>query len=445
MGISQISAAFDPLAAGQGMHDLAARLFPICRSITGDGVRRTLNLLQALAPLQAREVASGSRVFDWTVPREWNIRGAWIKDPFGKTIVDFADSNLHVMSYSTPVHRRMPLEELRPHLFSIPEKPDSIPYRTSYYSENWGFSLPHRQLETLPPGEYEVRIDSSLENGSLTYGECLLPGRGPEEILISCHVCHPSLANDNLSGIVVAAWLAKTLAHHDLRFSYRFLFIPGTIGSISWLAQNEEKTPAIHSGLVLTCVGDAGAFTYKKSRRGDTPIDRAMAHAIAHHPDGGRLVEFSPYGYDERQFCSPGFNLPVGCLMRTEHGKFPEYHTSADNLQFVSAEQLGGTLRLCLSALEILEENAVYINRFPKCEPQLGKRGLYNATGGAGIERENLAMLWVFNYSDGEHSLLEIADKAGMPFAVVRRAAERLREHGMFEGAETAHRVVTGA
>jgi aminopeptidase-like protein len=445
MNISQISAAFDPLSAGDGMHELATRLYPICRSITGDGVRRTLDMIQSLVPIEVREVATGTRVFDWTVPREWNIRDAWIKGPNGEKVVDFADSTLHVMSYSTPVHRRMSLEELRPHLFSIPGKPDWIPYRTSYYNENWGFCLTHRQLEALPPGEYEVHIDSSLELGSLTYGECLLPGSSSEEILISCHICHPSLANDNLSGIAVATWLARTLAGGDLRFSYRFLFIPGTIGSITWLARNEEKAAAIHSGLVLTCVGDSGAFTYKRSRRGDTLIDAAMAHALAHHPDGGRLVEFSPYGYDERQFCSPGFNLPVGCLMRTEHGKFPEYHTSADNLNFVQAGQLGGTLALCLNVLEILELNSVYTNKLPKCEPQLGKRGLYNATGGAGIERENLAMLWVLNYSDGQHSLLEIAGKAGMPFSVVRRAAERLREHGMLEGAETAHQVVTRA
>lgn len=425
---------FEP-APGDPMYRLVKELFPICRSLTGDGQRKTLAILREFIDLTVHEVPSGTQVFDWTVPREWNIRDAYIKDASGRKIVDFAQSNLHVMGYSVPVDRRMSLEELKPHLFTLPEHPEWIPYRTSYYRENWAFCLSHRQFVEMRDGEYEVRIDSSLTNGSMTYGEYVVPGKRAEEILISCHICHPSLANDNLSGIAVAAMLAKELSTGPRRrYTYRFLFTPGQIGSIAWLCRNEHRVGLIRAGLVLACLGDAGGFTYKKSRRGDTLVDRAARQALGETGADFTVQEFSPFGYDERQFCSPGFNLPVGCLMRTPHGCFPQYHTSADDLDFVRPEYLGQSLERCRAILCILEDDRTLINLTPKCEPQLGKRGLYGSVGGAagGRERET-ALLWVLNFSDGAHSLLDIAERSGLPFAAVDNAARDLERHGLLK------------
>jgi aminopeptidase-like protein len=427
-----VATAATPTEPGRAMHELAAELYPICRSITGDGVRRTLARLAEEIPLEVHEVPSGTPVFDWTVPREWNIRDAWIADPRRERVVDLARSNLHVMSYSVPVHRRMPLEEMREHLFTLPEHPDWIPYRTSYYNDAWGFCLPHSQLEALEDGEYEVCIDSSLEDGYLTYGECFLPGEEDGEILVSAHVCHPSLANDNLSGLVVAAALARTLATRRRRYGVRFVFIPGTIGSITWLARNEQRAAAIRAGLVLTCVGDPGDVTYKRSRRGDAEIDRAVEHVLESSGAPHEVQDFFPYGYDERQYCSPGFDLPVGCLMRTPHGRFPEYHTSADDLDLIRPESLADSLRVCLAVVDVLEGNRTYLNLNPKCEPQLGKRGLYQAIGGdSDRQAAQMAMLWVLNQSDGRHDLLDIATRAGMQFDVIHTAAARLHDHGL--------------
>ena len=411
---------------GQDLHRFAAELYPICRSITGDGIRQTLASIQKRIPLKIFEVPSSTSVFDWTVPREWNIRDAYIKSPDGKRVVDFKKCNLHVVNYSTPVHATMSLSDLRPHLFTIPERPDWMPYRTSYYKEDWGFCLSHNQMLALQEGQYEVHIDSTLENGHLSYGECYLPGRSTEEILISCHACHPSLANDNLSGLTVATHLAQFLSGRDLRYSYRFLFIPGTIGAITWLARNQEHAARIRHGLVLTCIGDSGAFHYKKSRQGSAEIDRATAHVLSHHSQSPRILEFSPYGYDERQYCSPGFNLAIGCLMRSVWGTFPEYHTSADNLEFIRPEKLAESLRVCTAIMDVLEGNRRYRNLSPYCEPQLGRRNLYRPTGGEGIGSEINARLWVLNFSDGEHSLLDIAEKSGLPFSLVHDAAELL-------------------
>jgi aminopeptidase-like protein len=411
------------------MHRLAAELYPIPRSLTGDGVRRTLARLGELIPLRVHEVPTGTPVLDWTVPKEWNVRAAHVRDPSGRRVVDFVDCNLHVLGYSVPVSRRISLAELKEHVFTVPEHPDWIPYRTSYYSETWGFCMSHRQLEQLPAGEYEVYIDSTLEDGSLTFGECFLEGDTSDEVLVSCHVCHPALANDNLSGIVVATELARIMAFAARRYSYRFLFIPGTIGSITWLARNEERADAIKHGLVLTCVGDPGHSTYKRSRRGDAEIDRATEHVLEHSGKAHAIQDFSPYGYDERQYCSPGFDLPVGCLMRTPHGAFPEYHTSADDLALIGSEHLADTLAKVLLVFDVLERNRTYLNQNPKGEPQLGRRGLYGAIGGEADRRtEELAMLWVLNQSDGSRSLLDIAERASMPFEAVARAAERLRE-----------------
>jgi aminopeptidase-like protein len=421
----------DAAAQGAGMHGLLGELYPICRSITGDGVRQTLARLAREIPLVQHEVPSGTRAYDWTVPREWNIRDAYVKDAQGRRVIDFRAHNLHVVSYSVPVHRTMTLAELRPHLHSLPDRPDLIPYRTSYYKEDWGFCLPHRELEQLAEGEYEVLIDSTLQDGHLTYGECLLEGESRDEVLISCHVCHPSLADDNLSGIVVATWLAKQLAGMRRRLSYRFVFVPGTIGAITWLSRNEERTRRIRAGLVLTCVGDRAGFTYKRSRHGDAGIDLAMEHVLGHADAGHRIVPFSPYGYDERQYGSPGFQLPVGCLMRSHHGQFPEYHTSADNPDFVTPQSLVGTLDLLLSVVDVLEHDGRHVNLQPMCEPQLGKRGLYGSTGGAHPREVEMAMLWVLNQSDGTASLLDIAQRSGLPFASIREAAHRLQQHDL--------------
>jgi len=421
----------DLQAIGSDLHRFASDLYPICRSITGAGIRTTLNRIQQQIPLEISEVPSGTPVFDWTVPKEWNIRDAYIKAPSGERIVDFQKCNLHVLNYSTPVHRTMTLGELKPHLFTIPDRPDWIPYRTSYYNENWAFCLSHNQMLALADGEYEVRIDSTLEDGYLSYGECYLPGRTSEEILMSCHACHPSLANDNLSGLSVATFLARFLAGRDLRYSYRFLFIPGTIGAIAWLARNERAASLVRHGLVLTCVGDDGPFHYKKSRRGDAEIDRIAAHVLSHETQGSEILEFEPYGYDERQYCSPGFNLPVGCLMRSVWGTFPQYHTSADNLDFIKPLRLAESLRLCVAVVDVLERNRRYRNLNPFCEPQLGKRNLYRSTGGNTINQEINARLWVLNLSDGTHSLLDIAERSGMSFAAISEAADLLCESGL--------------
>lgn len=425
-----------PPEIGREMHRLMATLYPICRSITGNGVRETLAAIKQLIPLEVREVPSGTRVFDWTVPKEWNIRDAYIKDERGTRIVDFRESNLHVVSYSVPVRAKMRLAELKDHVFTLPEHPDWIPYRTSYYNENWGFCLRHNTWSGMKEGQYEVAIDSTLDDGHLTYGECYLEGKQPEEILISCHCCHPSLGNDNLSGVALATSIAKHLAQAPRRYSYRFLFIPGTIGSITWLALNEPHVSRIKHGLVLAGVGDPGKPTYKKSRRGDADVDKAAIHVLRHSGGDHGIVDFSPYGYDERQYCSPGFDLPVGTFMRTPHGEYPEYHTSGDDLDFVKPEHLADSFAKCMAILNVLERNRTYLNQNPKGEPQLGKRGLYRAIGGSkDVKLHELAMLWVLNLSDGTHALLDIAERSGLDFGLIRAAADRLLESGLLREA----------
>jgi len=423
----------DPEETGAEMFRFMKELFPICRSITGDGIRETLHRIGERIPLELHEVPTGTQVFDWTVPKEWNIRDAYIEDPNGRRVVDLADSNLHVVGYSVPVDTRMPLSQLREHIHTLPEQPDLIPYRTSYYSETWGFCMAQEEFQALEDGEYVVRIDSSLEPGSLTYGECYLPGETEDEVLISCHCCHPSLANDNLSGIALATRLAEHLRGLSLRYSYRFLFIPGTIGSIVWLAHNEDRISRVENGLVVTCVGDAGQLTYKRSRRGDALVDRAAEHVLRHSGQSYRVVDFSPYGYDERQYCSPGFDLAVGSLTRTPHHEYPEYHTSADNLDLVRPEALADSLGLYLRVLDVLENDATHVNLYPKGEPQLGKRGLYPPIGGQGAGTDLMARLWVLNLSDGRSTLLTIAERSGMPFAAIRGAAQALLDGGLLE------------
>jgi len=434
MEFGKINEALATTREGQLLHDLMSTLYPICRSITGEGVRETLRQLQQHIPLEIREVASGTKVFDWTVPVEWNIQDAYIATTRGEKVIDFRRNNLHVVNYSVPVRGTFKRADLDEHLHSLPERPDWIPYRTSYYKENWGFCLTHRQLSELNEPEYEVCIDSSLRPGHLSYGEVFLPGATEEEVLISCHICHPSLCNDNLSGIAVATYLAKVMQKIVRRFSYRFVFIPGTIGSITWLAQNQERTNLIRHGVVLTGVGDSGNVTYKRSRQGNAYVDRAITHILNHRVRAHRVVDFSPYGYDERQYCSPGFNLPVGCFMRTSHGEYPEYHTSADNLEFVTSEALQESLEILLHAIHVIENDARLLNTNPYCEPQLGRRGLYRAIAGQkeGAQKE-MALLWVLNLSDGQHTLLDIAERANTPFEVIYSAACALKECNLLE------------
>ena len=419
---------------GQAMWDLVRELYPICRSITGNGVRATLRKIGSLIPLSVQEVPTGTPVFDWTIPNEWNIKDAYILNSKGERVVDFRNSNLHVLNYSLPIRKTLPLAELIPHMYSLPRHPDWIPYRTSYYQENWGFCLSHHQLATMAEDEYEVCIDSSLEPGHLTYGEYWIEGRTPDEVLFSTHVCHPSLCNDNLSGVALATYLARHLTGRRLRYSYRFLFIPGTIGSIAWLSRNEEETSRIKHGLVIACVGDPGKLTYKRSRRENAEIDRAVIHVLNHSGKEYEVIDFSPYGYDERQFCSPGFDLPVGSLTRTPHGRYPEYHTSADNLALVKPDCLADSLSKYLSVISVLEDNVTYLNKNPKCEPQLGKRGLYRALGGdADAGKNEMAMLWVLNLSDGRNTLLDIAERSSLPFERIRHVARELEKHNLLE------------
>lgn len=416
------------LEEGAESYAIVKALYPICRSITGNGVRQSLSLLSDTVPLELIEVPSGTQVFDWTIPKEWNIKDAYIKNERGERVVDFRRNNLHVLNYSIPVHQTMSLAELGPHLFSLPETPDWIPYRTSYYRETWGFCLSHRQLERLEDVQYEVSIDSSLEPGHLSYGQYRVQGASNEEVLVSCHVCHPALCNDNLSGVAIAARLARLLGRASLRYSYRFLWIPGTIGSIAWLAQNEHLLPQIKHGLVLSCVGDPGPFTYKRSRGENAEVDRAVEHTLHHSGHKFKVLDFTPYGYDERQYCSPGINLPVGCFMRTPNGCYPQYHTSGDDLTFVTPSSLGESFHQLLNVIKVLEENFHYLNLNPKCEPQLGRRGLYRQMGGIkDAAAAEMAILWTLNLSDGGHDLLDIAVRSGIPFAQISRAADALR------------------
>jgi aminopeptidase-like protein len=417
---------------GEEAYALATEIFPICRSITGNGVRETLKRLAVHLDLEVHEVPSGTAAFDWTVPREWNIRDAYIKSADGNKIVDFARSNLHVVSYSIPVRKHLSLDELKKHLHSLPEQPDLIPYRTSYYVENWGFCLPHRQLQALKDETYEVVIDSTLEDGFLTYGEFLHKGETDDEVLLSAHICHPSLADDNCSGLALLTHLAKRISQIKTRYSYRFLFAPGSIGALAWLSRNEEKVPRIKHGLIVSCVGDGGGPTYKKSRRGDTEIDRAMAHVLKYSGHSHIIENFSPYGYDERQYCSPGFDLAVGLFQRSKFGTFPEYHTSADNLDFIKPKHLEESYRIIVGAIEVLERNLAFVNTSPKGEPQLGKRGLYGAIGGdKNAAASIMTMLWVLNLSDGRHTLLDIAERAGLPFSEVSETADLLLKFGL--------------
>jgi aminopeptidase-like protein len=423
---------------GERMHDFIADLFPICRSLTGNGVRETLRAIEArVAPavMTWTEVPTGTKVLDWEIPDEWNLHEAYIEDSNGRRVVDTAISNLHVMSYSEPIDITLDLAELDAHLHSLPDRPHAIPYRTSYYARRWGFCLSDQQRRSLAPGRYRAVVDATLEPGSLTYGEVVLPGTSDREILIVSHVCHPSLCNDNLAGVSVAVELLRELSQRStLTHTFRFLFSPVTLGAIAWLSREREGGGAVERiahGLVLTGLGDPSAFTYKRSRRGTASIDAAVEHVLSHGNQLHRTIEFGPYGYDERQFCSPGFNLPVGRLCRATHGEHAEYHTSDDNLSFVTPPSLAESLRVVTEIIEVLEGDATYVNTEPYGEPRLGPRGLFHNLGGVVPPSTEMALLWILNQSDATNSLLDIATKAGLPFAEVRRAADALVDVGL--------------
>lgn len=422
---------------GSEMYHLMENLYPICRSITGNGVRQTLTEIKKYIDLQVHEVPTNTQVFDWTIPKEWNITDAYVADSKGNKIVDFKKSNLHVVSYSIPIRKKMHLAELKQHLYTIPDLPNTIPYLTSYYKEDWGFCMAHKDFLDLKDEEYEVVIDSTLRDGSLTYGEFFIPGSTSDEILVSCYVCHPSMCNDNLSGVVLTTLLARELSKVKTNYSFRFLFVPETIGAISWLAANEKNLSKIRHGLVATCLGDPGISTYKRTKHGKAEIDRAVEYVLKNTKDDYQILDFFPTGSDERQFCSPGINLDVGSLMRTPYGKFAEYHTSDDNLKFVQPQFLGDSYSKYLQTIFVLENNKKYLNLNPKCEPQLGKRGLYRQIGGQKITKNSeLAMFWMLSLSDGLHDIIDISEKSGLEFEVLLETAQKLEKSNLLKLAD---------
>lgn len=421
------------------------RLWPITRSLTGNGNRESLRILSEIIDLKITEVPSGTQCFDWNVPPEWNIKEAWIKDSKGNKIVDFSVNNLHILGYSEPFQGKLSFEELKPHLYTLPDQPDLIPYLTSYYKRRWGFCLTHNQFQKLDQNEnYEVFIDSSLdENGSMTIGEAIIKGKSDKEIMFSTYICHPSLASNELSGPLVSAFLYKSLKEfQNLKYTYRFIFVPETIGSIYSLSvKGEHWKNHLKAGFVITCIGDNGKFTYKRSRIGNSLPDRAVETILNQTETDFNIVDFFPSGSDERQYCSPGFNLPVGSLMRTMYGKYPEYHTSADNKDYVSFEAMEKAVQKYLDVIELLEKNEKYINKMPHCEPQLGKRGLYPTLGSQkGTEDFVKAMMWILNLSDGENDLITISEKSKIPVKDLFPVVDKLIENGILENEETSNK-----
>lgn len=424
-------------ATGEQILAFAKRLFPITRSITGEGVRQTLQMIQQEVPgLTLREVPSGAKCFDWTVPQEWQISEAYIEDPSGKRIVDFKNHNLHLVSYSTPVDETLELDELQKHLHSLPHMPTAIPYVTSYYADRWGFCLTHEQRETLKPGRYRAVIKSKKFDGVLNYAELILKGATKEEVFLSTYVCHPSMANNEISGPSVVTYIAKWLASIDRRYTYRIIFIPETIGSICYLSENlpamKKRTVA---GFNISCVGDDRTYSIIESRKADTLTDRVAKHVLAHIGTPTRIHSYLERGSDERQYCSPGVELPVVGLSRTRFTSYPEYHTSLDDFNVVTASGLKGGYEFVKACIEVLEGNRRYVAT-QLCEPQLGRRGLYPTLGAGRIESSVEDLLNVLAYSDGSTDLLEIAERCVMPFARANHAAQLLLRESLLRPAD---------
>ena len=406
------------------------KLWPINRSITGDGLRKSFDILSELMPITTYEIASGTKVHDWEVPKEWNVDEAYIITPKGERIADVSVNNLHLMGYSIPFQGKMSFEDLDKHLYTLPQQPDAIPYITSYYFERWGFCITHNEyLDLDRKGEYEIKISSSLKDGSLTMGDAYLQGDLDEEIVFSSYLCHPSLASNELSGPLVLAMLYNEIKSiPNRKYSYRFILTPETIGTIAYLdqfgIQLKEKCIA---GLIITCVGDNGSFTYKKSREEDSYINRICSHVLeSNEHNNYQLIPFSPIGSDERQYCSPGYNLPFGSLMRTMYGKYDEYHTSLDNKDYISFEAMEQIVVIYLDIVKTMELDGYYINQQPYCEPQLGKRGLYPQLGDKSEKSDSVRkLMYLLNYSDGNNSVLDIAEKLSV--SVLEMEAELIK------------------
>ncbi|MBE3066507.1 MAG: DUF4910 domain-containing protein [Chloroflexi bacterium] len=437
--------------------DLLHRLFPICRSITGDGLRRTLNLLREITNFQLHEVPSGTVCYDWTVPDEWNVRDAYVADSIGRRVIDFQQNNLHLVNYSIPFEGTLTYYELAPHLHTLPDLPTAIPYRTTYYNRVWGFCLTHAQFQKLDKKEkYHVVVDTTLAPGALTYGETILPGSSGKEFLISTYVCHPSLANDNLSGVVLWTLLLRELSGRTLRHSYRFVIAPETIGALAYIAGNEQAVKALTGGLVATTVAGPGRFGYKRTFRGDSIVDRSVR--LTFRELGLEFTEypFDVNGSDERQYSTPGLRVPVGTICKDKYYEYPYYHTSLDNLEFVSAANLVETLKIYTLAIEKLEQNRTYRSLNPIGEPMLGKRDLYPKMGGAvkqkvadsfvhgerryAVDAGNIifgneldAIRWVLFYADGQTSLLDVAERIGLPMGQLYDVAGKLAAGGLLE------------
>jgi len=418
---------------GLEMWSLVEKLFPINRSITGNGVRQTLKILSEQIPLKIHEVPTGTKVFDWTIPQEWNLRDAYIIDPHGNKIADFKKCNLHIVGYSVPIDRTLTLDELQEHLYSLPDQPEAIPYITSYYKERWGFCIAHNERLKLKEGIYHVFIDSELKDGYLTYGEFILPGEINKEVFLSTYVCHPSMANNELSGPVVAAFIGKWLASQPRRYTYRIIFIPETIGSITYLSRHlQELKQNMIVGFNISCVGDERAYSYVASRYENTFADKVASNVLSfEHPDSIKY-SFLDRGSDERQYCSPGVDLPLVTLSRSKYGTYPEYHTSLDNLDIVTATGLRGGYELIKDCINVIENNRTYrVICFG--EPQLGKRGLYPNLSTKNSNVSVKTMMDFIAYADGTNDMIDISNIIRKLVMEIVPIAERLLEAGLVE------------